>query len=228
MREGTRRTLVSSAFGRFRHSTDRAQFSPTSLWCDLLPAEWLLRKLEDNVFMQTATWLVSRELTEAAGPWDLRLLVDDDGEYFCRVLRASNSVRFVPDARTFYRRTGGGSLSQIGQSAKKLEAHLLSMTLHIRHLRTLEDSERTRAACLVFLQRYLVYFYPERPDLVKQAEELAAELGGQLEPPQLSWKYAWIQKLFGWQSAKRAQSVYNECKSSVLSSWDAALCRLKI
>ena len=32
--------------------------------------------------MQTATWLVSRELTEAAGPWDTRLLGDDDGEYF--------------------------------------------------------------------------------------------------------------------------------------------------
>ena len=46
--------------------------------------------------MQTATWLVSRELTEVAGPWDARLLSDDDGEYFCRVLLASNGVHFVP------------------------------------------------------------------------------------------------------------------------------------
>ena len=228
MREGTRRTLVSSAFGRFRHRVDRAQFSPTSLWCDLLPTEWLTRKLEDNVFMQTAVWLVSRELTEAAGPWDIRLQGDDDGEYFCRVILASDIIRFVPDARTFYRRTGGGSLSQIGQSAKKLEAHLLSMASHIRYLRLLEDSARVRAACLAFLQRWLVYFYPERPDLVEQAEELAIQVGGHLEPPRLSWKYAWIQKLFGWQTAKRTQSVYNECKSSVLSFWDAALFRLKI
>ena len=38
--------------------------------------------------MQTATWLVSRELAEAAGPWDTRLLGDDDGEYFSRVINA--------------------------------------------------------------------------------------------------------------------------------------------
>ena len=32
--------------------------------------------------MQTGTWLVSRELADAAGAWDTRLLGDDDGEYF--------------------------------------------------------------------------------------------------------------------------------------------------
>jgi len=56
-------------------------------------------QLGQNLYMQTATWLVSRELTEAAGPWDTRLLGDDDGEYFCRVLLASNGVRFVPEAK---------------------------------------------------------------------------------------------------------------------------------
>ena len=47
------------------------------------PTEWLIRKWEGHLHVQTATWLVSRELTEAAGPWDPRLVVDDDGEYFC-------------------------------------------------------------------------------------------------------------------------------------------------
>jgi glycosyltransferase involved in cell wall biosynthesis len=228
LHEGTRRTLVSSAFGRFRHRVSRAQFSPTSLWCDLSPIDWLVRKLEDNVFMQTATWLASRELAEAAGPWDTRLLGDDDGEYFCRVILASDIIRFVPDAKVFYRRTGGGSLSQLGQSPRKIEAHFLSMASHIRYLRSLEDSARVRSACLVFLQRWLVYFYPERPDLVKQLEELATQLGGQLEPPRMSWKYAWIQELFGLPSAKRTQLVYNEWKASLLNWLDATLFRLRI
>lgn len=228
LHEGTRRTLVSSAFGRFRHRVSRVQFSPTSLWCDLSPTDWLVRKLEDNVFMQTATWLASRELAEAAGPWDTRLLGDDDGEYFCRVILASDIIRFVPDAKVFYRRTGGGSLSQLGQSPRKIEAHFLSMASHIRYLRSLEDSARVRSACLVFLQRWLVYFYPERPDLVKQLEELATQLGGQLEPPRMSWKYAWIQELFGLPSAKRTQLVYNEWKASLLNWLDATLFRLRI
>ena len=55
----------------------------------------------ENLHMQTATWLTSRELAEAAGPWDTRLLVDDDGEYFCRVLLASEGTRFVPEPGCF-------------------------------------------------------------------------------------------------------------------------------
>ena len=108
LRERNDRMLVSAAFGRFRHRISSARFCPTSLWCDLSPADWLIRKLVDNVFMQTAVWLVSRQLAEAAGPWDTRLLGDDDGEYFCRVILACDQIRFVPESKIYYRRTGGG------------------------------------------------------------------------------------------------------------------------
>lgn len=84
---------------------DRAEFKPTSLWQDLSPAEWLHRKMADNLYMQTATWLTSKEQTEAAGPWDTHLLSDDDVEYSCRVLLASEGTRFVPEARVFCRNT---------------------------------------------------------------------------------------------------------------------------
>lgn len=213
-----KRTLFSSAWGRFLHQPERAEFTPTSIWCDLTPVEWLLRKLKDNVFMQTGVWLVSRELSEAAGEWDTRLLGDDDGEYFCRVLLASNGVRFVSDAKMFYRRSGNASLSYIGTSNKKLEAQLLSMQLHIRYLRSLEDSPRVRDACLTFIHDWLIQFYPERPDLVEELRTLAQELGGRLEKPRLSWKYAWIQKTLGWTAAKKSQLYYNQCKSGVIRS----------
>ena len=122
--------------------------------------------------MQTASWLVSRELTEAAGPWDIRLLGDDDGEYFSRVVRASQGIRFAPQSKTFYRRVGSNRLSHVGLSHKKLDAHFLSMQLQIRNIRSLEESERVRSACLTFLQRYMIYFYPERSEIIKQLEQL--------------------------------------------------------
>jgi glycosyltransferase involved in cell wall biosynthesis len=224
---GDKRTLLSCAWGRFTYRRDRAKFTPTSLWCDLTPAEWLLRKLRDNAFMQTGAWLVSRELSEAAGEWDPRLATDDDGEYFCRVILASNVIRFVSEAKIFYRHSGVSSLSYIGTSNKKLEDQFLSMQLHIRYLRSLEESESVRAACLTFLQDWLIVFYPERPDLVSQLEQLAKDLGGKLQAPKLSWKYAWIQKLFGWTVAKRAQMYYNAYKSSFLKLWDNALFHLQ-
>src|SRR5437879_8909068 len=116
----SKRTLLSSTWGRFLYRYYRADFAPSGLWCDLTPTEWLLRKMGQNLHMQTATWLVSRELTEAAGPWDTRLLADDDGEYFCRVLLASDGVRFVPEARVYYRESGSNTLSCLRRSQRKL------------------------------------------------------------------------------------------------------------
>jgi len=100
------RSLLSSEWGKFMYRSSRAHFAPTALWEDLSPVDWLLRKLGCNLYMQTATWLVSRELTVAAGPWDTRLMGDDDGEYFCRILLASDGVRFVSGSRVYYRSFG--------------------------------------------------------------------------------------------------------------------------
>jgi glycosyltransferase involved in cell wall biosynthesis len=222
------RTLASSAWGHFIYRPSKATFTPTSLWCDLAPLEWLLRMLEQGVFMQTATWLVSRELTEAAGSWHTQLLGDDDGEYFCRVILASNGIKFVESAKVFYRRVASNRLSHIALSDTKIRANLLSIQLHVDHIRAAEDSARVRAACLKYLERDLLYFYPEKPEMWKMAEQLAHELGGHLKTPQLPWKYAWIRRIFGWTAAKRAQLVYNQVKLSILRSWDAALCRLEM
>jgi glycosyltransferase involved in cell wall biosynthesis len=219
--------LLSSPWAYFNYRADRARFVPTSLWQDLSPVEWLLKKMGGNLHMQTATWLVSRELTEAAGPWDARLHVDDDGEYFCRVLLASHGTGFVPQARVFYRRTSSSRVSHIGASDKKKDAMLLSMKLHVQYLRSLEQTERVRKACLTYLQTWYGNFYPERPDLVAELQTLAAELQGHLQPPRLGSKYAWMRPLFGWTAAKWAQRTLPEFKDSWMRRWDKAMYALE-
>jgi glycosyltransferase involved in cell wall biosynthesis len=217
-----KRKLLSSGWGYFINRPQKASFIRTPLWEDLSPGEWLVRKLELNLHMQTATWLVSRDVCEAAGSWDARLLGDDDGEYFCRILLASDGVRFVPGARVFYRRSSG-SLSYIGASTRKMEAQFLSMKLHIEKLLALENSPRVRAACVTYLQRYLIYFYPELPEIVRQAHSLAAELGGGLTTPALPAKYRWIQKIFGWRFGKLAWVMLPRFRESMAHRWDKTL-----
>jgi hypothetical protein len=101
-----------------------------------------------------------------------------------------------------------------------MEAHLVGMKLQIAYLRAREDNDRVRAACVTYLQNWLRFFYPERADLVQEAQQLASSLGGQLLLPKASWKYAWIEKLFGFGAAKHAQSYYNRRKSFALRAWD--------
>ena len=217
------RTLLSSSWGRFMHRPARAIFMPTALWQDLSPVEWLLHKMDDDVWMQTSTWLTSRYLAEAAGPWNAQTVADDDGEYFCRVLVASHGTRFVPEAKVYYRVSGPGSLSYIGRSNTKMEGQLLSTRLHIGYLRSLEDSERVRRACLNHLQRYLAIYDPLRPDLVRAMEDSARELGGQLHRPRLPAKYAWIEPIAGRSIAKRVHALLPAMKRSVLCALDKIL-----
>jgi glycosyltransferase involved in cell wall biosynthesis len=221
----SKRIVASGPWAAFLYRSRRADFVPTALWCDLSPLEWLLRKMELNLHMQTATWLVSREVTAAAGPWNTQLLGDDDGEYFCRVLLQSERVKFVPEARVLYRDSGATSLSYIGRSNKKIEAQFYSMQLNIDYIRSLEDSPRVRAACVTYLQSWLMNFYPERPDIVKRFEELAVELGGRLGVPEFSWKYAWLERVGGPDLAKRAQVVARNTRWSVARSFDKMLLR---
>lgn len=221
------RMLLSCGWGNFIYRPTCARFTPTPLWADLTPVEWLIRKWENNAHMQTATWLTSRELTATAGPWDKRLMSDDDGEYFSRVIMHCDAIKFAPDAKVYYRVTGGSRLSYIGKSDAKKNAMWLGMELQIGYLRSMADTPHARAACVNYLQTWFDHFYPERPDLVERARVMAVELGGELRIPRLSWEYDWIQKTLGWTAAKNARDNYRYWKALLLRAWDGALFHLE-
>jgi glycosyltransferase involved in cell wall biosynthesis len=221
--DDSKRIALSSPWAAFFYRTQNARFVRNSVWEDLSPVEWLLRKFSQNLYMQNATWLVSRELAEAAGPWDERLYYDNDGEYFARVLLASEGTRFVPETGIYYRATTPSSVSYIGNSNRKKDALFLSMKLQIQHLRSLEESPRVREACLTYIRNWLLYFYPERPEIVAELKQVAESLGGHLGEPSLRWKFAWIQPVFGWRFAKWAQLALPLFKSSCIRQCDRAL-----
>lgn len=223
----SRRALLSSSWAPFYYRTRRARFIHNSLCQDLSPVDWLLRKMGQNLHMQTGTWLTSRSLAEAAGPWDTRLVTDDDGEYFCRVLMASEGTHFVSDTGVFYRASPSSRVSYIGVSDKKKEALFLSMKLHMGYLRSLEDSERVRRACLTYMQTWYDTFYPERQDLVRELNSIASRLQGRLEAPRLRSKYAWIKPIFGWSAAKWAQNALPQFKASCARYFDKGIFSLE-
>jgi hypothetical protein len=59
------------------------------------------------------------------------------------------------------------------------------------------------------------------------AEQMARNLGGQLEVPRSSWKFAWIRAAFGPEVAKRVQTTLYGLKCSVVKLWDKALFRIE-
>jgi hypothetical protein len=97
---------------------------------------------------------------------------------------------------------------------------MVSMKRHVEYIRSLEDSRRVREACLKYFQNWLVYFFPERPDLVKELETMAAEVGGKLVRPALRAKYAWLAPFVGFARAKRLQFALPDFKAGVLRRFE--------
>jgi glycosyltransferase involved in cell wall biosynthesis len=219
------RVLLSCPFGTFFYRPEKAEFAETSLWRDLTPIDYFLIRFMENACFQTDAWLVSRELTEAAGLWTDVGSPDDDGEYFCRVVLQSHGVKFVKDARTFYRVGNFGSLSKTTSHAA-LTALFRSKVKCIDYLLSLEDSARARAASVQLLQDWMPHFYPDAPTIVEQAVEKARRLGGDLQPPRLKWKYRPVESLFGYKAATKLSRILPRLRSRATSNWDGFLYRL--
>lgn len=219
----SRRTLLTSAWARFYYRIEKAQPAANSLWRNLDPVDWMIGKLGENGWMAIETWLISRELAEAVGPWDMKLSLDDDGEYVSRLVCASDGVLFEPRAISFVRQANLESLSRGRVGSGNEESQFRSMKLQVRNLLGLEDSGRTRSACCKYLQRWLAYFYPNHPQIVKEAEELATELGGTLTTPRLREKYVLIQKVIGWGLAQELSRLVPQIKGWIAKHWDWTL-----
>ena len=221
------RVLLSGVCGKFFYRTTSAQYTPNALWKDLDPIDYFLIKFGENSFLHPSCWLVSRKLTDMAGPWLEMKSPDDDGEYFSRVVAACARIKFIPTAKSYWRVGNSKSMSE-NRSHEALEALLVSQRRCIQHCLWLENSERTRAACLRFLQAGINNYYPGETTILEGANEIAKQLGGALRPPILNWKYAPIRLLFGWGTALRAQRLLPKLKESVYRSHDKLLRDLSI
>jgi glycosyltransferase involved in cell wall biosynthesis len=104
--------VASAEWARFRDHKDEAHFVRDDTWQDLPPVEWLINAWQEGGGMlYPALWLVPRHTLIKAGPWRDDLSLNDDGEFFTRVVLASNQVLFCEGALTYYRSGISGSLS---------------------------------------------------------------------------------------------------------------------
>jgi glycosyltransferase involved in cell wall biosynthesis len=214
------RVLFSCPFATFYYRIEKARLFESQLYQDLEPLDYFFIKFSMNTYFQSACWLVSRKLTELAGPWWEIRSPDDDGEYFCRVVRASEKIQFVPQAKCYWRVGNAGSFARAWRKSKAArESRFTSMQRCIEHFRSLEDSDRSRAACVKFLQDR-PYFCRKSPDIVTRMQALAIELGGTLHAPPLKRKYQWIRSAFGWPAVITAATACQSFRTSVERTWD--------
>ncbi len=198
--------VAAGEWARFYKNPSEAVFTPQPLWADMSPVEWLICTWEGNWMMHPAAWLVPRQIAEQAGFWNESLSLNDDGEYFCRVVLASAGVKFCWGARTYYRSGISSSLSG-SKSRNAFESALHTLELNTNNLLAREDSQRTRQTCATQFQRFIYEVYPDLPNLRQQAQEKVQQLGGSDVKPYGGPMFQLLSRTVGWQQAKRIQKL---------------------
>jgi hypothetical protein len=151
--------------------------------------------------MLPALWLIPRDVAEKAGPWNESLSLNDDGEYFTRVLLASEEVLFCEGARCRYRSGVPGSLS----ASRNWRSGFAMLALCESHVLRRNSSERACRAFALSWQRFAHACYP----YARQIADLALVRAHSLHPatirPAGGLRFLMLSRLIGWRAARRLQ-----------------------
>jgi glycosyltransferase involved in cell wall biosynthesis len=200
-------SVASGAWARFARDPSEVVFTPEAVWHDFAPEEFLIASWLGGGMMPPFVWLTPRVVIERAGPWDETLSVNDDGEFFCRVVLASSGVVFCATARGYYRSAGALTLSK-RRDSEALASAFTAVDLSCRHLLQRCNSAAALKACATHYQRFAYDAYPQAAELVAQAEKRAVELGGSDLRAGGGPAFQMLARGLGWKLSKRAQQAW--------------------
>lgn len=201
-------TVAMSQWARFRGTPDRAVWPLRTTYGQASGLDWILHDWSDGLPMtQCGMFLIPRPLIETFGGWDERLTLNDDFEFFCRILPRSAGMRFAPEAKLYYRAGLAGSLSQSGGRAA-YEAALEAVLAGTAHILAVENSPRTRSACANIIRAFDWNYYPAVPDLRARAYARAKSLGGASAVPVGPPYFQQLRPVLGWRLARRVEHVW--------------------
>jgi len=177
------------------------------------PIGWLLNLFGANNNMagmvHPAAWLTPRQVADVAGVWDESLSLDDDGEYFARVVLTSNGIRRSDTALSYYRRY----TTAISLSCQSSERHHLSALRAVDSkahniLKLTNSAIAKKVLARAYMDRAILS-YPDYPLISDLALKKVQEMGGTNWLPTMGGKQTeLIKKLFGWKMARMINVSY--------------------
>jgi glycosyltransferase involved in cell wall biosynthesis len=198
-------SVATAEWGRFYETPSETRFTPESTWTDLDPVDWLVLSRGDGLGMMfPALWLIPMPLVRGIGPWCEDLSLNNDAEYFTRILLAADRVLFCAGAHCYYRSGLAGSLSG-RKSPASWTSQLRVLELCESYVRAREDSERVRRGFALSWQHFAHASYPYDRRTAKYALERARALHDVAIRPDGGPTFHVISRLLGWRLARMLQ-----------------------
>jgi glycosyltransferase involved in cell wall biosynthesis len=190
--------ITNCKWGRFTDTPSAVKWEQQSINRNYNnPIDWLTDSWMGKGMAANSSWLTPRHLIEKAGLWDESLNINQDGEFFCRVLMHAKAIKFCNNAGVYYRSGLAGSISlNKNQSNIKAESLLKSYQSYERVL-SVKDNKTVRKALGNNYLNFMYRFYYLYPELSLQAENGFWELGLQKMWPVGGGKFILVAKLIG-------------------------------
>ena len=134
------------------------------------PYQWLVDAWLTIEMGLISVWLTPRSVIEKAGKWDEKLLINQDGEFFCRVILTSSCILFSEEAIAFYRINPDG-ITQTKRTPEKITSQLYSYQLCEQHLTPYFDDINAKKAIGNLYLKFIYLHYGEYPAIVQKAWE---------------------------------------------------------
>ncbi len=155
------------------------------------------------------SWLTPIELIKKAGFWNGNLTVNDDGEYFCRVVLASESIICTDETTCYYRKYKTWHSLSAQKNFKSWESRFNAAILIHQHLQQYRNLPSNNNLTSAILKQLLVEIYPDKSMISKTIEQKIKELGGTDYVPILGGKVIEAVKfIFGWKVVRHLQRMY--------------------
>jgi glycosyltransferase involved in cell wall biosynthesis len=175
------------------------------------PQEFLINLWGGNGernFIQTNCWLVPKNLIDKAGVWRAYRCPDDDGEFFARVVLASNGIVYTPGVYNFYH-SASGRFDQLSKSKnyKYLMNTLLTIDLKHKYLLKKGFHPKIKKAISYQYLMFAVDVYPAQLVLSKIAFRRYKRLNEKAKIPVLGGFIVELCKyILGWRITKRIKA----------------------
>lgn len=167
------------------------------------PLEFLINLYGGNGQASMVTihsWLTPTQVIKKAGFWNETLSVDDDGEYFCRVVLASAGIEYAPAVFNYYRKFKNSSNLSSQTSFKAAQSAMLSIDLKYKHLFPLIENKLLNKIFCDMYWNCAVNLYPIHISLYKKIRKKIKHLGNY--PPRKFYThtklYRFTTRYFGW------------------------------
>ncbi|MCC7278854.1 MAG: glycosyltransferase [Chromatiaceae bacterium] len=205
LEQGPVGAVASCAWARFQAFPGEHPPVPEPVWTVSDPVDWLVTSLAGGGMMQTAAWLTPRAVVDSVGPWDERLTLHDDGEYFSRILLKASRNLFVPQALVHYRDLNDGLSRR--RSAAAARSSLEVSRARERHLRAVRDDEMVRRAIATQYAQVAYEFAATYPDVSRQALRDLKRVNAQPHPVIGGGMFRALSRLVGFNATMALQQL---------------------